>query len=390
MIMQTQYPTQFKTMKSNKNTKGSQVNESEKNQRVAAKDFKLNINKTIPLKPKVNVLPIIPVESLISLNEYLTKISLDEGFNLLMQKYNISVENTSTPAEGTHSILELIQIPSLVGVLLPKDEKGGYLIPDGNNIKGDTVSAIMSRIFRTKFKLFVFYQMLDLTPNTSMLKKKYITLLKKMAFMRFDLDFTKSKIAGVNATSTLNLIKKFLVQVEFELKTFLEPLHDLRHLVSLTIGHPTKDIKHFSQLANALKTIAPRGFQGIEQDYYYVCRLLLDPQIEHEIFNEIQKKQWLTYKQELYSLLTFCTIDHPNGVEGLSNIMEAFGSSLGSSKGNGTTINVPISKFITEKCSNNTFSRFIHVLNYFLPVVWLVSYNVLYDIAFNNSMTKSL
>lgn len=319
--------------------------------------------KEIQEKPKVKIAPINIGESLPTLNSVADQLQLDKNFRLILVTFDIKLISDKYDTEGTKSILELIDDfnKALLDTFFydPKDNKLAAGIP------AEAVAALYLRILRFKLKLCSFEGFLKVAANTKMITSKYKALLQKMNTTNIIFDFKKSNILDIGVESTLRAIKNHLRSFEMELKSYLPALHDLMGLTTIT------SITDFIILHNAIKNIAPKGLVGIEPDYYYVFRLLLEPEHENKIFDEVQNKQWQTYKRELLELITFCTKKHPELIPPDFTLLTfpfAQPSEL-------NTINIPISLFFNGPCSIITFARFITVLNHIIPAVWLISYN---------------
>ncbi len=342
--------------------KGPKINES-KNEMSAFPE-----NKT-----KVKIAPLNLLESCTSMYSFLEQIKLESAFKEILKEYEITIID-KLETEGTRSLLHIIDTPDALSIIIPKNENNSFILPD--DIKSESYSALLLRLARIKLKLSLFYYMFALMNNAHILRNRYNALLKKINTTHLDLDFKKSKIAGIGVGTTIKLLKKHLSQFEFDLKSNLQAMHDLLNLNSIT--DIPYGIKGFSLLYNAMKNIAPKGFAGIEKDYYYVCRLLLEPTFEEKIFDEVQNKQWQSYKQEILALLTFCTILHPTQL--ITPDFNALTLSIAQPAVDRNTINVPVTIFFDRPCSKITFARFITVLNHFIPIMWIISYNHVYTV----------
>jgi hypothetical protein len=223
------------------------------------------------------------------------------------------------------------------------------------------LAALIVRIKRFILKYGTTCYLYDIAPRKSVaIKNKLIQIkdeLKKRSVMiNFDLTIpTKDEVLNsssksITLISTVNLISKLLIELENTIKELLPGLHQMHYL-------PIMDVFRAHHMINALQSIAPIGFKGVENDSYYISRLLLKPDLIR--FNVVQQKQIQGYLEELEVIYRFSFIAL-DAIFTLDFLVDG-----------PVTINMPVEKFINMSvCSKNTFSRLINALNKFTFDSW--------------------
>lgn len=220
-----------------------------------------------------------------------------------------------------------------------------------------SIAFLYLRCRRTRLKTYIVYLLLKNTKSRDfVLNQRFFVILENIQKNLLHIDFKNlpEKGPSITLSTTIALIVKQLQEVEVLMKQLLPGLAQSYKI-------PLIHASTVPAITNALLEIAPIGFKGKETDYYYIIRLI---PCGSPMFNKTQQTQWGTYLNEFFTVLQFCvnvkTID-------FSAIVN-----------NDRTINLPVEEFmISDKCSNNTFSRLINAFNKIMPIVWMISWNSL-------------
>lgn len=171
------------------------------------------------------------------------------------------------------------------------------------------------------------------------------------------IDSATKKDLKVTVLSTISFLSKSFLELEALLKECLPGLQ-MGYDVYIPEGYNGGSF-YQSTINEALNKIAPKEYQGIETDTYYIIHFLLKPDLFP--FTREQHKQLSSYYNELDLIFRFFLVDKPATID-LSPLLS-----------NDRTINIPFSKFIgLTECSNNTFNRMINALNKFTLQTWAV------------------
>lgn len=216
-------------------------------------------------------------------------------------------------------------------------------------------------------------------PDAIILKTKFNSIKEQLKKTDIVLDFTKSAIKDVTIKSTLQRLKTTYIAADNAIRELLPGIVGACQEIGITSPFQDKN------LITKLKNIAPQGLAGVELDLYYVLQSLIFPQQHKFCMNVKQQHQWEIYAKEINYLLTFFVNKNYDFSILLNN---PFCSSLGKNY-----INVPVSKFLSSSTpenpsmSENTFSRFINVVNEYVPLMWTL---VLQDLNIVLSLSETL
>lgn len=261
------------------------------------------------------------------------------------------------------SLYDLLFNIALLNNLLVNNFLNQHQAPYPQPIK-DKCTALFLRTKRAQLR-FITIHMTGVLHGNSFINEKLSELLKRMRTTLIYTTFSNTKFKELlpKPDSWIQHYTHELTLCEKTLKSYLGPIMPLLF---------NKTRFEYSGYGNALNNIAPYGFQGTEKDYYSVA-LLFQQHPHLPMFNDLQKKQWYAYYQELYDLgnLISVTSQSPD-LSYISNI-------------NAHSINQPLSSFMTNPCSKNTYARFITVANMYVQANWFILFNQLNTLILNKN-----
>ena len=304
------------------------VNELPKNNRVKTKSFELETYNVIQELVKHN-------------------IPNWQQFHESTEKSYPEITNNSST---TNSLWNILGNSKILHQFLEKYKKS----IDKKDI--DSYAALILRTQRFRLKFYVIKRLNRLTPIPYFAITQKIEEIEKdlqKHIIRLDLDAVPDNGPKITFSSTISLIAKLLTNLEAQYKSLLPGIVTA---FQIDLSFPAI---HSTGITNALNSIAPIGFIGIQSDYYYIVRLLLSPQ-PLSMFNSLQQHQWDSYLKE-FDLIFRLFYTNPNRPINLSLLMEKK-----------ITINVPFTKFMAStSTSSNSFSRIINAINVMVPVLWV-------------------
>lgn len=226
-----------------------------------------------------------------------------------------------------------------------------------NTTKKETASleALLIRIERFKLKI-VTLEVLESHATLKLAVIKHKMELIRTALKQKKIYFNAKaapSVFEVTYLSTISTIAKTISESEYQLREFLQPLTAAYKIVFTTY------IFQEPKIVNAILSIAPPGFTGIEGDFYYILRLLQEPTL-NTIFDENQLKQWNSYGNEtvgLFSLL--CLFPEVNLERLMLNLSRRI-------------INQPYKNITSTGISKHTFSLIVEVCNCLIPELWII------------------
>lgn len=128
------------------------------------------------------------------------------------------------------------------------------------------------------------------------------------------------------------------------LKQLLPGLLEAYNLPRMTVERAPYASFASPVIKDHLKSLAPDGFSGREQDNYYIIQMLLSSDMRR--FSPKQCKQLLTYLRELDLIFRFFLLSSDPTID------------LRFSADAPITINIPYKYYLAlETCSSNTFGR---------------------------------
>jgi hypothetical protein len=231
-------------------------------------------------------------------------------------------------------------------------------------IERDKVNAFITRTKRFRLKYVTIAYLINKAPRVVRgIEEKLKNIKNELQTRTVIINFSEptnedSKLSmenNITLASTINLMSKYLIQMENTLKELLPGL-----LVGYNLPYTGKyQIKFISKkIMDALISAAPPGFEGVERDNYYILRLLYNPMIVN--FTADQRNQLECYLHELDLIFTFFLLD------GETPSLDF--TLLPTSK---MSINIPFNKFVEQQpCSANTFGRIINAFNTFTVHSW--------------------
>jgi hypothetical protein len=299
--------------------------------------------------------------------QYPTKTSV------VTEQYAIFFKESKEPCEPQkQSLYNILLEPNnylqVLALLLNKFQNEPNNYPTDNKItkkdfcaiQSKTVAAFGIRIERFKLKLLTTLRLMEKLKGSDSVALK----IKRRDIL--DTLVTTHLIMDPNKLNLENNIPKQIETMITNVRTKLISLEKLIKDVIATLLNFTSNNWDQHPMLNrriidALENIAPSTFDGVQKDFHYICFLLASPH-PIKMFNNIQSKQFRTYAKEIEYLFRFLIA---------SNVP----IQLHMATSDFTTINIPMDLFkTTDQCSNNTFSRIIEALNYFVYDTWFMVY----------------
>lgn len=163
---------------------------------------------------------------------------------------------------------------------------------------------------------------------------------------------------------TLELLVRQFTSLEINLKDILRSSVSLYNVYLMENKSLFAQDNVYSQrIIRALQSVAPYGLRGIEEDHYYIIRLLLEGS-SSIILDDNQRKQWNVLTDEIYTLLSFFGVP-------LSTVADMSLYLTASTR----YINRPVSIFFANKepMSNNTFARLISATVHFIIITYILT-----------------